>query len=148
MYSRARYEICRFEHAQLLYRVYLFENGEIAFTVTGDAIRLGLHSQNDLRWNWFWDLPAIQETSRLVNLHSAPLKVMRTIALRLAQYLAKHQPAYFFYTLHDQPQRQRLYQQLLQRHPRVASLYDMQQDQASGYVMFCRRLPMPSESFA
>ena len=142
MYSRARYEICRFDHAQLLYRVYLFENGEIAFTVTGDAIRLGLHSQDDLRWNWFWDLPQIQETSRPVNVHAAPIKVLRTIALRLAQYLIAHQPTFFFYALQQQPQRlQRIYQGLLRRHPEVADQYEQQlcTDGQARYVMFTRK---------
>ena len=41
-YRSSRREICRFEEDELLYRVYFFEDGEIAFTVTGDNIRLGL----------------------------------------------------------------------------------------------------------
>ncbi len=139
MYAHSRYEICRFEHDGLLYRIYRFENDEIAFTATGNCIRLGLHTQDDTRWNWFWDLPETQETSRLVNLHAAPLKVLRTVALRLAQYVRKHQPAYFFYTLRDDPQRQRVYQRLLSRHTPTARLYDMHHDEGSGYVTFTRK---------
>lgn len=138
MLARSRSEITRFEHDGLLYRLYFFETREIAFTVTGDSLRLGLHTVEDLRWNWFWDLPEIQETSCLVNVHCAPVKVMRTIALRLAQYLAKHQPGFFFYRLQEQPRRQRLYQRLMQRHPGSTLQYDMQHDAHSGCVFFTR----------
>ena len=147
MYCTARHEICRFAHDDLLYRVYLFENGEIAFTVTGNSIRLGLLSKDDLRWDWFWDPPEIQETSQPVNVHAAPVKVLRTIALRLAQYLAAHQPAFFFYTLLQQPQRlQRIYQGLLRRHPEVAEQYGQQlcTDGQTRYVMFTRKQPISS----
>ena len=139
MYARSRYEICRFDVDDQLYRIYLFETGEIAFTVTGNAIRLGLHTPDDVRWNWFWDLPERQETSRQVHTHASPVKVLRMIALRLAQYLAKHQPAFFFYTVQDNPRRQRLYQQLLARHVGTASCYEMQFDSGSGYVLFTHK---------
>ena len=147
MHCTARHEICRFAHEDLLYRVYLFKNGEIAFTVTGNSIRLGLLSKDDLRWDWFWDLPEIQETSRPVNVHAAPVKVLRTIALRLAQYLAAHQPAFFFYTLQQQPQRlQCIYQGLLRRHPAVADQYEQQlcTEGQVRYVMFTRKQPTSS----
>ena len=39
-YPRRHYEIFRFEQLDLLYRVYLFENGEIAFTATGDPVAM------------------------------------------------------------------------------------------------------------
>ena len=142
MYCSARHEIFRFAHDDLLYRAYLFENGEIAFSVTGDAIRLGLLTKEDLHWNWFWDLPQTQETSRPVNVHAAPVKVLRAIALRLAQYLAAHQPTFFFYALQQQPQRlQRIYQGLLRRHPEVADQYEQQlcADAQVRYVMFTRK---------
>ena len=146
MYCTARHEICRFAHEDLLYRVYLFENGEIAFTVTANSIRLGLLSKEDLHWDWFWDLPEDQETSRQVNVHAAPVKVLRTIALRLAQYIASHQPAFFFYSL-QQPRLQRIYQGLLRRHPEVASQYDSQlcNEGEVSYVVFTRKyLPNPN----
>lgn len=139
MHPKNRREIFRFEHDALLYRMYFFENAEIAFTVTGPSLRLGLLSPEDFRWNWFWDLPEVQETSRQVHVHAAPVKVMRTLALRLAQYLDKHRPVFFFYTLHDHPRRQRLYQKLIQRHAQVAALYDMQLDDSGCYVLFTSR---------
>ena len=38
MHDIHRHEISRFEHGDLLYRTYVFKDGEIAFTVTGDAL--------------------------------------------------------------------------------------------------------------
>ena len=95
MHDIHRHEICRFEHGDLLYRTYFFKDGEIAFTVTGDALRLGLITREDLRWDWDWmrELPGTAETSRIVNVNAQPLRVLRAIALRLAQYLARHRPA-------------------------------------------------------
>ncbi len=61
MYDIHRYEICRFENDELLYRVYFFVDGEIAFTVTGDNIRLGLLTQEDLYWDFTFDLPRIEK---------------------------------------------------------------------------------------
>ena len=61
--------------------MYFFEDGEIAFTVTGDNIRLGLLTQEDLYWDWTFDLPRIEETSLVVNVQSHSLKVLRTVVL-------------------------------------------------------------------
>ena len=85
MHDIHRHEICRFEHGDLLYRTYFFKDGEIAFTVTGDALRLGLITREDLRWDWDWmrELPGTTETSRIVNVNAQPLRVLRAIALRL-----------------------------------------------------------------
>lgn len=66
--------------------------------------------------------------------------MLRTIALRLAQYIASHQPAFFFYSL-QQPRLQRIYQGLLRRHPEVASQYDSHlcSEGDRSFVMFTRQ---------
>ena len=40
MYARRAHEIFRLEHDELLYRMYLYPEGEVIFSVTGDNIRL------------------------------------------------------------------------------------------------------------
>ncbi len=138
MSLRNRYEICRFEHLDLLYRVYFFEDGEIAFTVTGDNMRLGLLTKEDLYWHWDWSqpLPSIEETSRTVNVQAGALHVLRTIALRLAQYLVKHRPLFFFYKVSDDTRRHNIYARLLQRHPQARDLYEQLHDDSGQYVLF------------
>ncbi len=135
-YPRQRYEIFRFEHDQLLYRVFFMEDGEIAFTVSGDSIRLGLLAPEDFRWNWDWNLPTVQETSRLVNVHSHSTTVMRRLARQLAQYLAKHRPAFFYYQVSDDARRHRTYLQLAKRHGDVAALYEPLITDDGRYVMW------------
>lgn len=138
--ARSRREICRFGHGDLLYRVYFFEDGEIAFTVTGDTLRLGLVTLDDLRWDWDWmkELPMVQETARAVNIHAGSLHVLRTVALRLGQYLGKHQPPFFYYRVEDDPRRRRLYARLLFRCPRVACRYQALAEAPHPFVMFTR----------
>lgn len=136
MDRNSRCEICRFEEDGLLYRMYLFENGEVAFTVTGDTIRLGIVTQKDLAWDCRFELPVVAETSAVVNVQSHALRVLRTIALRLAQYLAKHKPRFFYYKVADDPRRHRVYKRLLQRHAEVAALFDVMVDDAGQYAMF------------
>ena len=136
MYDIQRHEICRFENDELLYRVYFFEDGEIAFTITGDNIRLGLLTPEDLYWDFTFDLPRIEETSRVVNLHSHPLRVLRTIALRIAQYVYKHQPLFFYYQVTDDPRQNRIYKRLLQRHAKTENLYDRIMDDSGRYLIF------------
>ena len=135
-YCSSRREICRFEEDELLYRVYFFEDGEIAFTVTGDNIRLGLLTKEDLYWDWTFDLPRIEETSLVVNVQSHSLKVLRTVVLRLAQFVAKRQPVFFYYQITDDRRRHSIYLRLWQRHAPAAALYDLLVDEASQCVMF------------
>ena len=135
-YRSSRREICRFEEDELLYRVYFFEDGEIAFTVTGDNIRLGLLTKEDLYWDWTFDLPRIEETSLVVNVQSHSLKVLRTVVLRLAQFVVKHQPLFFYYQITDDRRRHSIYLRLWQRHAPAAALYDLLVDEASQCVMF------------
>ena len=134
-YSRQRYEIFRFEHDQLLYRMFFFEDGEIAFTVAGDSMRLGLVTPEDLRWNWDWSFPTVQETSQLVNVHNHTTAVMRRLARQLAQYLDKHRPAFFYYQV-DDARRHRTYLQLARRHDDVAALYEPLKTDDGRYVMW------------
>ena len=135
-YRSSRREICQFEDDELLYRVYFLEDGEIVFTVTGDNIRLGLLTPEDLYWDWTFDLPRIEETSLTVNVQSHSLKVLRTVALRLAQYLSKHQPLFFYYQVTDDRRRHGIYQRLWQRHAQAAALYDVITDEVGQCVMF------------
>ena len=135
-YRSSRREICRFEEDELLYRVYFFEDGEIAFTVTGDNIRLGLLTQEDLYWDWTFDLPRIEETSLVVNVQSHSLKVLRTVVLRLAQYVSKHQPLFFYYQITDDRRRHGIYLRLWQRQRQAAARYDVLVDAASQCVLF------------
>lgn len=135
-YRSSRREICRFEEDELLYRVYFFEDGEVSFTVTGDNIRLGLLTQEDLHWDWTFDLPRTAETSLLVNVQSHSLKVLRTVVLRLAQYVSRHRPLFFYYQTTDDRRRHRIYLRLWQRHAQAAALYDVITDEASQCVMF------------
>ena len=140
MDRNSRCEICRFEDDGLLYRVYLFENGEVAFTVTGDTIRLGIVTPEDLAWDCNFDLPLVGESSAVVNAQPHALRVLRTIALRLAQYLAKHKPRFFYYKVADDRRRHRVYKRLLQRHAEVAALFDVLLDDAGQYAMFTLKL--------
>ena len=135
-YRTSRREICRFEGDGLLYRVYFFEDGEITFTVTGDNIRLGILTKEDLYWDWTFDLPRTEETSLTVNVHSHSLKVLRTIALRLAQYLAKHQPLFFYYQITDDLRRHGIYLRLWRRHVQAAASYEVLTDEIGQYAMF------------
>ena len=138
MYDIHRHEICRLENDGLLYRTYFFEDGEIAFTVTGDTLRLGLVTKEDLKWSWEWmeSLPCVQETSTLVNAHSQPLRVLRNIALRIAQYVDKHRPMFFYYKVVNDPRQMRIYDRLMARHAVVAGGYEQTRDTAGEYVMF------------
>ena len=139
MSSLHRREICRFEWDGLLYRTYFFEDGEIAFSVTGDTLRLGLITQEDLRWAWDWmtELPCVGETSKLVNTHSQPVRVLRNIALRVAQYVGKHRPLFFYYRVVNDARQMRIYDGLVRRHAGVAGLYELIRDPGEGgYVMF------------
>ena len=136
MYDIQRHEICRFENDELLYRVYFFEDGEIAFTITGDNIRLGLLTPEDLYWDFTFDLPRIEETSRVVNVHSQSTRVLRTVALRIAQYVYKYQLLFFYYQVTDDPRQNHIYRRLLQRHAKVADRYDRLMDDSGCYVIF------------
>ena len=135
---RSRNELCRFEQDALLYRVYIQHDGEITFTVTGDPLRLGLVTVEDLRWDWDWTarLPAVQETSLMVNLHARPLAVLRTVALRLAQYLQRHPLPFFYWRITDDARRLRVYARLLQRHGHLLRDYEPLIDEAGRFVMF------------
>ena len=135
---RSRSEICRFQQSDLLYRVYLQHDGEISFTVTGDTLRLGLITKEDLHWDWDWTatLPVVQETALVVNTHAQPLKMLRTVALRLAQYLGRHRPPFFYYRIQDDARRQSLYQRLLQRHAGALRGYSRLVDEDGRFVMF------------
>lgn len=135
-YRSRRHEICRFEEDELLYRVYFFEDGEISFTVTGDNIRLGLLTQEDLHWDWTFDLPRIAQTSLVVNVHSHSLKVLRTVVLRLAQYVSRRLPLFFYYQITDDRRRYRIYLRLWQRHAQAAARYGVITDETSQCVMF------------
>ena len=136
MYDIHRYEICRFENDELLYRVYFFENGEIAFTVTGDNIRLGLLTKEDMAWDCTFNLPRVEETSRIVNVHSQPVRVLRTIALRISQYIGKHRPLFFYYQVTQDLRQNRIYRQLLQRHAKTAERYECILDDSGRYFNF------------
>ncbi len=139
MHERRRHEIFQLESDELLYRMYFFDNGEISFTVTGDNIRLGLLTPEDRYWDCSFDLPRIQETSTLVQVHSHPLKVLRALALRLAQSLVKHRPPSFYYPVTDDARRHRVYERLLRRHAQVTRLYDRLADDTGRHVMFTLR---------
>ncbi len=137
-YPRRHYEIFRFEQLDLLYRVYLFEDGEIAFTATGDPIRMGLFTQEDVRWSWEWltNLPATEETSQRITVGPLTLPVLRTIARHLAQYLAKHRPEFFYYRVSTNAKLRRVYRQLFQRHAAITSLYEPLEAEDGKYVMW------------
>jgi hypothetical protein len=107
--------------------------------VTGDPIRLGLVTKKDQLWDYSFDLPAKEETSMLVNVHAHALTVLRTVALRSAQYIAKHQPACFFYKTKEDGRRHHVYAKLLQWHPALTELYDEVWDETSQYAMFTRK---------
>ena len=141
MHDIHRHEICRFVHGGLLYRTYFFKDGEIAFTVTGDALRLGLITREDLRWDWDWmrELPDTEETSRIVNVNAQPLRVLRAIALRLAQYLSRHRPDFFYYQAGGDGRQLDIYDKLARRHSAVAGLYEKTRDPEGRYAMFTLR---------
>ena len=138
MYSISKRQICQFSHEGLQYRIYLFDDGEIAFTVYGNAERLGLVSQEDLRWSWDWvaSFPVEQETSQLVNTHVRPLRALRTIAQHLARYLQKHRPNFFYYRVLNDPRQARIYDTLARRHADVAALYERVWDGDGGMAVF------------
>lgn len=137
MHERRRHEIFRVERDGLLYRMYFFDSGEVAFSVAGDTLRLGLVTREDLEWDCSFDLPLYGETFALVNAPGAhPVTVLRTLARHLAQYMAKHRPRFFYYQVTDDLRRHRVYQRLLQRHASASRLYDRQDDAASGHVWF------------
>ena len=138
MLHQHRQELFRFQCDDLLYRVLRFHDCEIAFTVTGDPMRLGLFTKEDLRWSWDWvtDLPAVQETSQLVPVGQHAITVLRTIARHLAQYLAKHRPEFFYYQVSPDAQLRRVYHQLFQRHAAVTSLYEPLEAEDGKYVMW------------
>ena len=60
MSSLHRREICRFEWDGLLYRTYFFEDGEIAFSVTGDTLRLGLIPDGHPKLPHLWPVKLLQ----------------------------------------------------------------------------------------
>ena len=136
MLHQHRQELFRFQCDDLLYRVLRFHDGEIAFTVTGDPIRLGLFTKEDLHWSWDWvtDLPTVQETSQLVPVGPHAITVLRTIARHLAQYLAKHRPPFVYYQVTDEQRRHRLYRTLMQRYG-IEQHYELLADDSQRYVM-------------
>jgi len=107
--------------------------------VTGDPIRLGLATKEDLQWDCSFDLPMEEETSTLVNVHAHAVTVLKTVALRVAQHIAKHKPTFFFYKTEGDGRRHRAYAKLLQRHPEITEPYDMVWDETSQYAMFTRK---------
>ena len=139
MVARRPHEIFRLESVALLYRMYLLPTGELRFTVTGDNLRLGLLTREDLQWDCSWDLPAMGETTRLTHTHSHPLRVLRQLARHLAQYLAKHRPAYCYYEVRDDARRHRVYLRLLQRHAAQLEGYRPQLDDSHTYLTLTRQ---------
>ena len=136
MLHQHRQELFRFQCDDLLYRVLRFHDCEIAFTVTGDPMRLGLFTKEDLRWSWDWvtDLPAVQETSQLVPVGQHAITVLRTSARHLAQYLAKCRPPFVYYQVTDEQRRHRLYRTLMQRYG-IEQHYELLADDSQRYVM-------------
>ena len=132
-----RDEIARFEDDGFLYRIYLRPDGEVMFTITGEDLRMGLVTKEDLVWDWA--VPQVVETSRVVNVQSHSVRVLRRIALHLAQYLSKHSPAYFYYHITDDQRRHRIYQRLLNRHAKAFERYSCTVDEQGQYAMFSLR---------
>ena len=139
MYARRAHEIFRLEHDELLYRMYLYPEGEVIFSVTGDNIRLGLLTQEDLHWDHSFDLPRFEETTQLIHLHAQPLRTLRALVRHLSAYLDKHQTPFFFYKVLDDPRRHQLYQRLLQRHAPLVQAYQAQRSPDGAYMLYTRR---------
>lgn len=139
MYARRKHEIFRLEHDELLYRMYLYPEGEVMFSVTGDNIRIGVLTKEDLAWDCSFDLARFAETSHLIHLHAQPLRVLRTLVRHLTAYLAKHQTPFFFYKVLDEPRRHRVYQRLLQRHQPLMQAYHAQLSPDGKYMLYTRR---------
>ena len=138
-----RDEIARFAVDGLLWRIYLRADGEILFTVTGDPLRLHLTTMADECWDWDGSCHPLllRETSLVVHTHTQPLAVLRTVALRLAQYLGRHQPPFFYWRIADDPRRRRLYARLLARHADALRAYRQQVDDTGAYFLFTRTTP-------
>ena len=132
-------EICRFEIDELLYRAFMTASGAVGFTVTGDNIRLGILSAEDLLWDCSFDLPRIEETAQVVNVHSHSLHVLRRIARCFAQYLGKHQPYFFYYATPPDRRVDSILLRLVARHADMAALYDINPDEANRRVVFTRK---------
>lgn len=132
-------EIERFELDALLYKVFLFRSGEARFTVTGDNIRLGILTKEDLLWDYTFDLPAIQSTDEVVTVHSHSLRVLRRVTLRYAQYISKHQPFFVFYQMPKDPRIERICLRLLEHHMKLSEIYEATRDEDSRRVAFTRK---------
>lgn len=131
-------EIGRFEIDQWLYQVCLYSHGELRFWITGDNIRLGLLTEEDLDWDCTFDLPAIGSTDQVVNIHSYSLHVMRRVARLYAQYVWKHQPVYLYYALPKDPRVERVILRLVEKVAPLSDLYDITRDDDSGRLLFTR----------
>ena len=131
-------EIGRFEIDQLLYQVCLYNDGELRFWVTGDNIRLGLLTQEDLYWDCSYDLPAIGSTDQVVNIHWHSLCVMRRVARLYAQYLLKYLPSYLYYNLPKDPRVERIVLRLVDKVAQLSDRYDITRDDDNARLLFTR----------
>ena len=142
MHTHRTHEMFRFELDDLRYRALRFADGQIVLTVAGDPFRLGLLTQEDVRWHWddIADLPAVQETTLRVPVGAQATHVLRTVAGHLARHLLKHRPNFFYYRLGDDgARRQQVYARLLARFPAIAQLYHLTVDETGTYQMFSLR---------
>ena len=131
-------EIGRFEIDDLLYQVCLYNDCELRFWVTGDTIRLGLLTKEDLDWDCSYDLPVIGSTDQVVNIYSHSLGVLRRIARLYAQYLQKHLPSYFYYSLPKDPRMERIVLRLVDKVAQLSDLYDITRDNDNARLIFTR----------
>lgn len=133
--------MCQFDVDALHYTLYVMEDGELAFTVGGDPLHLGLITMDDMRWSWDWMLnaPLYQETSRAIGLHHHSLRVVRTVALRFAQYIAQRELAFFYFRTGGDAGRARLYERLLTRHPALLARYQRVEGGSPDCWMFARK---------
>lgn len=139
-------EIARFEIDDLLYQVCLYEHGEARFWVTGDPVRLGILTEEDLKWDCTWDLPTIDSTDQVTNIHAHSLRVLRSVAQRYAQYVCKHKPFFVYYCIPKDLRLERVVLKLLERYSEVEDLYYVSSDYDKGRVMFHLKQSDPERS--
>ncbi len=134
-------EIDRFEIDALLYQVFLYSSGEAHFKVTGDTVRLGILSKEEMNWSRDFEMSAIASTDAVVNLHVQSLRVLRRVALRYGQFIDKHRPFFVCYRLPKDRRVDRICLRLLARHhPQLLQHgYDSMPSEDGTQMLFTRR---------
>jgi len=136
--NKERHQIVCFEYNDLIYKAYIYKDGELVFSVTGDEYQLGLLDKDDPLWRDF-EPPTILEMTRLIEGLQQPIAVIRKIARHIAQYLERHQPVYIYFQLFDDPRRYSFYMRLLRRYPQLLKKYDLYTDEAKETVMLIKK---------